>query len=308
MPAGIFKEVWVADIKEKLFPEDSFMLQSVDDTPFADNRTVHRANAGANPGWKRNRQTVPAQIVVRQDEDASYDLDEITSDPTLIRDIEEVETAYDKRQSVLRSHINTLNLGSANWMQFRWAPTASANIILTSGGARPAVGTAYGATGNRKKLALAEIFKLAVLFDDMDVPQEGRNLLLPAAFYHDLVEDKWDALLQLQTEGSAVLKDGALLRLHRFNIFTRGKKNLLTYTNGTGTVRPPDAAPATGVRVAALAWHRDFVSCAKGEVKVFDNIDDATMYGSVFSALARTGGRPMYNDQTGIAAIVEDNA
>jgi hypothetical protein len=305
----IQKEVWAADIKEKLFPEDSFVAQSADDTPFADNKTVHRAVAGNLPNVVRNRATVPAGIERRTDEDASYDLDEFTSDPTLIRDIEEVEVNYNKRQSVLRSHIATINLRVANWMQYHWAPTPSANLIRTTGAARTAIATAVGATGNRKKLLLADIFKLAALFDDMDLPENGRNLLLPAAMYTDLVEANWATLLQLQSEGSAILKDGSMMMLHGFKIYKRGAKNLLTYTNaGTPVKRTPEAGTLTSANAAALAWHSDFVTRAKGEVKVFENLDDATMYGSVFSALVRAGGRAQYPDFLGVAAIVEDAA
>lgn len=305
----IQKEVWAADIKEKLFPADSFLAQSVDDTPFADNKTVHRAVAGAVPGVARNRQTVPAAIQRRTDDDASYDLDEFTSDPTLIRDIEEVEVNYNKRQSVLRSHLNTINLQVANWMQYHWAPTPAANIIRTTGSARAAIASTFGATGNRKKLLLADIFKLAALFDDMDLTEQNRNLLLPSAMYNDLVEANWATLLQLQAEGSALLKDGSLMMLHGFRIWKRGGKNILTYTNaGTPVKRLPDAATLSTANAAALAWHPDFVTRAKGEVKVFENLDDATMYGSVFSALVRAGGRAQYPDFLGVAAIVEDAA
>lgn len=306
---AIQKEVWQADIKEKLFPDDSFVAQSDDESVFADNKTVHLAIAGANPNTVRNRTVVPALVTRRTDADNSYDLDEFTSDPTLIRDIEEVEVNYNKRQSVLGSHTKKLNLDVANWMQYHWAPTLAANMIRTTGSARAAIGDAFGATGNRKKLALAEIFKLSVLFDDMDLPADGRQLLLPAAMYNDLVEANWATLLQLQAEGSAILKDGSLMSLHGFKVWKRGKNNLLTYTNaGTPVVRTPDAAALTSVNVAALAWHRDFVARAKGEVKVFENIDDATMYGSIFSALVRAGGRKQYLDQTGVAAIIEDAA
>lgn len=305
----IQKEVWAADIKEKLFPSDSFLMQSVDDTPFADNKKVHRAVAGDNPTVVRNRATVPAGILRRTDEDLEYELDEFTSDPTLIRDIEEVEVNYAKRQSVLRSHLNTINLKVANWMQYHWAPTPSANILRTTGASRAAIATPFGATGNRKKLTFADIQKLAELFDEMDVAETNRQLLLPSAMYNDLVSEKFDVMLRLQAEGQAVLRDNSLMMLYGFKIWKRGKNNILTYTNaGTPVKRQPDAATLTTANAAALAWHPDFVCRAKGEVKVFENLDDATMYGSVFSALVRAGGRAQYGDYLGVAAIVEDAA
>lgn len=303
---AIQKEIWQADIKEKLFPDDSFLAQSEDESAFSDGKTVHLAVAGNNPATVRNRMTVPATVLRRTDSDNSYDLDEFTSDPTLIRDIEEIEVNYNKRQSVLGSHNKTLGLQVANWLQYRWAPTQAANMIRTTGADRAAIGTTFGATGTRKKVQIANIFSLASLFDDMDLPQDGRNLLLPAAMYNDLVADNWTTLLQLQVQGAATLADNSLMMLFGFKIWRRGKNNLLTYTNaGTPVVRQPDAATLTSVNVAALAWHNQFVSRAKGDVKVYENIDDATYYGSVFSAMVRSGGRKQYLDETGVAAIIE---
>lgn len=303
---AIQKEIWAADIKEKLFPVDSWMLKSQDDSVFSDGKKVHRAVAGTLSGSVRNRQTVPAQIQRRTDADTEYQLDEFTTDPTLIQDIEEVEVNYQKRQSVLLQHTRQLNLDVANWMQYNWGPSGAANIIRTTGADRSAIASEFGATGTRKRLIVDQIFTLATLFDDMEVPEENRQLLLPSAMYNDLVQDNWQVLLRLQAEGKAALVKGEVMNLFGFALTKRGKKNLLTFTNaGTPVKREPGSAALTSANAGALAWHPDFVTRAKGEVKVFENIDDATTYGSVFSALARAGGRALYPDGTGVAAIVE---
>jgi len=303
---GLQKEVWAADIKEQLFPSDSWMVESEDDSVFSDGKKVHRAVAGSLPGSARNRQTVPAQINRRTDQDTEYELDEFTTDPTLIQDIEEVEVNYQKRQSVLRQHTRQLNSDLAKWMAYNWAPEGSSAYIRTSGADRAALGTQFGATGNRKRINVADIFKAAQLFDDMEVPEEGRNILIPTGMYYDLVEAHWQDMLQLQAEGKAVLANGEVMKLFGFKLYKRSAKNLLTYTNAaTPVLRAPDASPLNTVNAAALCWHRNFVTRAKGDIKVFENIDDATMYGSVFSALARAGGRHYYPDFTGVAAIIE---
>ena len=303
---AIQKEIWAADIKEQLFPENGFVYLSQDDSVFSDGKKVHRPIASTIEAAKRNRQTIPAAIKRRIDADAEYELDEFTMDPIVIQDIEEVEVNYGKRTSVLRQQMNQLNLDVAKWMNYHWAAEVSGSIIRTGGADRAAVASAFGATGNRKKIRIDEFIKLAQLFDDMEVPEEGRQILVPTSMYYDLVSDHWQDMLVLEKEGRAALGKGEIMNLFGFRVWKRSAKNLLTYTNAATPVRrTPDALPLPGANAAALAWHPDFVTRAKGDVKVFENIDDAVMYGSVFSSSTRAGGRKFYDDGTGVAAIVE---
>jgi hypothetical protein len=303
---AIQKEIWAADIKEQLFPDNSFVALSQDDSVFSDGKKVHRAVSGTIDPAVRNRATVPAVIKRRVDADTEYELDEFTSEPVLIQDIEEVEVNYQKRGSVLRQQMLQMNLDVAKWMNYHWAAENASTIIRTGGADRAALATNFGATGTRKTIRVDEFIKLAQMFDDMEVPEEGRNILVPTGMYYDLVANHWKDLLVLQAEGKAALAKGEIMNLFGFRVWKRSSKNFLTYTNaGTPVRRTPDAANAVTANAAALAWHPDFVTRAKGDVKVFENIDDATMYGSLFSSLVRAGGRKFYPDGTGVAAIVE---
>lgn len=301
---GLQKEVWASDIKEKLFPDNAFQSLAIDDSLYVENSKVNLANAGTLPAVVRNRATLPANVNTRADVDINYDVDEFTSDPTLIQDIEEIEVNYNKRQSVLMSHIKQLNLNMANWMQYWWAPTASANIVRTTGSNRNAV--ISGATSTRKILQLADIFSARGILDDMDVPEEGRVLLIPAYMYNDLLAAEKTSLVNLQTTGESLIQNGEIVKLLGFRIIKRGKNNVLSYTNaGTPVPRTPDAAALTSANAAALCWHPDFVRRALGAIKVYANEDDPTLYGSAFSTMARAGGRKAYSDETGVVSIVE---
>lgn len=302
-------EVWAADIRGKLFPDDSFLVQSVDDSMWVNDRKVHTAEDGEEPEVEVDGVTVPMPVGKRQDVDNEYTMRTYRTRPIVVEDTDAIEVAYDKRASVLRQHVNVLNRNISNMMMFDWAPTLATNILRTTGAARPAIGSAFGATGNRKKLLIAEILKLHSYFNDMDVPQDGRNLLLPSPMYDDLVEGNWKDLVNLQATGESLIKDGQLLRLFSFKLWIRGSKNVLTYTNaGTPVPRSPKAAALTSANAAALAWHRDWTRRAKGGVTVYSNEKDPTFQGDVFSARVRAGGRKVSADQTGIVAIVEDAA
>ncbi len=301
---GLQTEVWARDIKEKLFPEDSFMNQAVNDDPWVNHKTVHLPQAGALPEVVRDRGSYPAAPSQRVDTVTEYTLHEYTSTPTHIADIEEVETSYAKRNSVVTSHGTEINKLIANWMAYEWAPDLAANLVRTTGSDRDT--NVIGATGTRKDLTIEDIMSAKRIMDDMDLPAMGRNMLLPAHMYNNLIEANWKDLLAMETTGRARIADGNLLVILGFNIFLRGKKNILTYDNAATPVkRDPQAAVLATANAAALCWHKDFVRRARGAVKVYNKIDDPSYYGSIFSAMARAGGRKAYADGTGVVSIIE---
>lgn len=301
---AIQTEVWARDIADALFPAESFVMKAVNDDPWVNNKVVHRANAGAVPSVVVNRNVYPAVAALRTDIDGNYSLDELTSDPTHIPDIEEIETNYDKRMSVLTTHINELNKQAGNHLAYKWGATLAANIIRTTG-ANTAANTP-GATGNRKKLTLTDLMQAKQLLDDMEAPYEGRHILLPASMYNNLVIDNKTELMSADFRSEATIKDGVVVKIFGFNVFTRGKKNVLRYTNAGTPVRilPATAGAATD-NAAAICWQEGFVARAKGAVKIYSDIDVPQYYGSVFSAMARIGGNKVYTDETGVVSIVE---
>jgi len=301
---AIQTQVWVREIKEQLFPSNAFITRAISDDAFVNHKQVNLPQAGALPGVERNRTVLPASISGRTDSVADYTIDEYTSDPTVIQDIEEIETSYEKRQSVLRQHINQLNLKMANWMQYHWAATSGDFIVRTSGANRTAA--ISGATGTRKKITLDDIFGVKNLMDDLDIPEEGRVCLLPSYMYNDLMNDEKSTLLSLEFSGRARVQDGMLNNLLGFELYKRGKNNVLSYSNAATPVpRDPEASALITANAAALFWHPDFVRRALGTIKVYSDEDKPEWYGSIFSTMARAGGRKAYSDGTGVVALVE---
>lgn len=297
---AIQKQVWIADIASNIFPDNTFTARSVDDSQYVSNKTVNLPQSGNKPNSERNRSIIPAQIVQRVDAVETYDIEEFTTDPTLIRDIEEVEVSYDKRQDVLMDHNETLRTDVANYLSYVWAPATAAAIFDTTGtGTRP--GAAPGATGTRKVFTRADILKLKAAMDAQDIPADDRVLLLPSAFYNDLLADT--QLLSSDFMGSGNIPSGAIARVFGFALYLRS--GAARYAAASNTPKDPAAIAAATDNAAAIAWHPRFVRRAMGEIKVFANEDQATMYGSVFSALVRAGGRPRYTNGRGVFAVRE---
>ena len=91
------KQVWLNTIVENFFPDNSFATKSIDDSVFVSNKTVHIPNAGAPSGVEINRTQKPASVNQRTDQDLTYDMDELTTNPIYIPNIDTVELSYDKR-------------------------------------------------------------------------------------------------------------------------------------------------------------------------------------------------------------------
>ena len=155
-------EVWVNDIQDNLFAGNEFVKTGTDHSGFISDKTVHVPQAGANPAVKKNRAVFPAPITERADTDLTYTLNDYTTEPVRIGDVEDIQNSYSKRTSVFGQHIQTLGDVIGNHTAFEWAASGAGNVFNTSGSA---VGTALapGATGNRLALLLDDILKLKMV-------------------------------------------------------------------------------------------------------------------------------------------------
>ena len=296
------KEIWLSTIQENFFPDNSFMVRSIDDSQFVSNKTVHVPNAGTPSGVKINRTDAQkgsnAGMAKRTDTDLTYDIDELTTNPVYIPNIEMVELSYDKRQSVLANDRQQLQDTAAQNLLYKWY--VKANAIETTGSAR-AAHTSSTATGNRKAITKADVLALSIKFNENNVPMDGRTLLLDATMYADLLDNLTGTELSAFL-ASANAQNGTLGRLFGFDVMMRSQvlkckanKDLLEYS---------DTAIAAECAVG-LAWQKNCVSRALGETKMFDNTDDPTWYGDIYSFLVRMGGSPRRYDKLGIVPIVE---
>lgn len=299
---AIEREIWRQDIVEALFGENPFLNRAtIADEFVLQGKVVHIPQAGAASGVVKDRSSLPATVTQRTDVDVTYALNEFTTNPILIRNIDKLQLSYDKRQSVAGQDIAALTELVADWVLRNWAPSAAGNIVRTTGADRLGEVNAT-ATGNRKKFTKEDILALQKKMNKDNVPKKGRVLLLPSEFLADLLED--EDLIKRDNAKEADYKEGVVLRLYGFEIMERSK--VLTYTNAaTPVVKDPGAAGAATDNSAALAWHPIAVERAMGDITTFENTNDPTYYGDIYSFLLMMGGRIRRSDAKGIYAIVE---
>lgn len=293
------KEIWINSIQENFYPDDSFASKSVDDSSFVTNHTVHIPNAGKPSGVEVNRTKKPAEISERTDQDLTYDIDELTSNPIYIPNVDTVELSYDKRQSVIANDRQELQRVVNQNLLYRWAKNAS--LIKTTGAASDAH-TSDVATGQRKKFSKAEVMAAMIRFNKDNVPMQGRYILLDAAMYAELLDDLTDKELSAFLN-SANAQEGIIGRLYGFSFMQRSEVLRVDSKNAILKWTEDDTADECA---AALAWQEGCVSRAMGDVKMFQKMDDPTYYGDIYSFLVRTGGSMRRYDKKGVLLIAED--
>ncbi|MDO5607636.1 MAG: P22 phage major capsid protein family protein [Capnocytophaga sp.] len=293
---AIQKEIWMSTIVEGLFADNSFASKAFNADEFVtQGKTVHVPNAGAASGVEKNRSTFPATVSTRQDVDLTFPLDEFTTNPIRIPHAETVELSYNKRESVISQDraklIETVNEA----LLHSWFPEV-ANSIDTSGASVAA--HTPSATGNRKLFTKADVKRAMVKFNAQNIPQTERYLLVDAEMYSQLL-DSLTSQEAYAFHASVDVKNGVVGKLYGFDILMRSTVGVFSAT-GKKAWGAVGAATDAGV---ALAWHKNSVCRALGEINVFDNISDPTYYGDIYSFLVRCGGRPMRNDVKGLLVI-----
>jgi hypothetical protein len=302
-------EIWQDYISKNLFKDDAFIMRAYNaDRYVLAGKVVHIPQAGSKPGVTRNRQNLPAAVVVRGDTDVTYAIDEFTSDPVLITNAETIELSYDKIADVLSDHLETLNNTAADWMLYNWIANLSGGgslppLIRTTGGARAGVD---GQTGNRKIFTKDEIKRARLRFNKQGIAKTGRMALLDSEHMNDLMSDL--DLLKRDYANELDIKNGVIVRLFGFDIMERSDVALYNHNGGNPTIKLPGSVVNTTDHKASLFFQQNAVERAIGDIKFFENKQDATYFGDIYSALVRAGGRKRRADAAGTMVCVEDNA
>lgn len=301
---AITKELWAAYIIGNLFKGNEFLNDAFNADEYVLNgAVVHIPQAGAKPAATKNRSSFPAASVQRTDTDITYPLDNYTTDPTLILEAEKSELSYDKMDSVMGEHVETLRELVGDDMLIKWAPSVATQIIRTTGGAVAA--HLDSAIGNRKKFLKEDLKAARKLMNKHNIPQEDRYAIISSDMIDQLLDDSDLKARDGMKGGELNLPDGVITKLYGFYI--RERSTVLVYNNaGTPVVKALGAAAAATDNDAVLCYQKNCIERSMGTVTMFENEGDPNNYGDIYSALVKMGGRKRRSDGKGVVAIVQD--
>lgn len=306
-------EIFATYIVEKLRKTNPHLQYAVDESSSVlGGSVVHIPQAGNSPSVVKNRSSFPATAVQRGDSHITYALDVFTTDPTHVTWHEENENSYDKTDSVLTDHVETLAESVGDWMIYNWVhglkmdntgayvadTIPSANIIATSGDAT-AVNAEDGQTGTRKAFSYKDLQKAQGMMDKAKVAKGNRYAMIESYQMQQFI-DSLSSNQMAAFQQTADLANGVVGTFATFKILERSSVLALS---SAGVIRTPGAALEATDNLGSICWQMNSVAKALGDTKPFQNVDDPTYYGDIFSALVKTGGRCRRADWKGVIVI-----
>jgi hypothetical protein len=287
--ADLAKQIWIRQLMEKFYAESGHLMRSQDMTQFVDYNTINLGDAGADPEVLIDNSTYPIPVEEREDSPLEIPLSRFRTKNTVIRDAESVELSYDKMESVIRGHRNSLIETTAAKATHAWAPAADGSytpVIQTTG-------SASDFETSRKAITIADIANAKRKLDLLKVPQNGRILVLHPTHQGDLL--KADSALQ---KAFANLKTGEIYTLFGFAIYVSTLTAVYNKNTGAKVAYGAAAAPSTD-SVSSLFYHEAEVMRADGDVKMFARLNDPEADGDIIGFSKRFIGLPIRNKYQG---------
>lgn len=282
------KQVWISQIMEKFYPEATFLTHAKDFSSFVENDMINLSEAGVDPDVLVNNTTYPIVVKQRTDTPLSIELDLFETENTLVRRPDTIELAYDKLESVIMGHRNSLRTKTSTKAAHAYAPennTANTPILETTGD--------NDGDGN-KRLVPENILKLKRKYDELDYPLDKRFLVLDPRHVEDLL------IYDLKLFKDIVdLTNGQPKRFAGFNILQFTKNPIFT---GANVKKAWGAAAAPTDKFSSFSFYGDEVMKSVGNMHMYATVDDPKERGTTLGFDMRFVAMPIRNK--GIGAIL----
>ena len=260
--AGVNKEIWIDKLKENFFNKYEWLSGVQDWSEWVEYNTINFAISGANPTILKNNVTWPIVAAQRTDTAGTVVLDTYDSTTTRVRDLEEVETSYSKLESVIRQHKDSLLEAIVTECLWNYSPATLALGAFSTTGALRAVAIGIQDTA-AKKMTIADVATIQERWDVLNLPQEGRVLVLNPYHRNDLM----NADVSLFKEFTN-LKKGEALPMFGIDVYTAA--NTPVYAHTTLAKAAYGAAPAAATDcVASVAFIQGEVMKAMGSMDMY---------------------------------------
>ena len=279
MPSGVFqagiaKEIWTDILMEGFYPKDDFLSWSRDMSELVEYNTINLAEAGVDPNLLIDNAVYPIAAATRTDVPKQLVLRTLDTDSTIVRNLEKMEVAYGKMESVVRGHRNVLRKGAIQLALHFWAPQSNSTYT-------PVLGATGALLNGRRQLQFEDILDLLAKFDNMDVDMASLAMTLHPYHKADLMKADMKLYKDMMTTGQVFgLKLFSNSQTPRFNAATGAKVAF-------------QAAPAGTDTISSTIWSKDEVMKADGSVDVFAKYNDPDQKGDVINFQKRFVALPL---------------
>jgi hypothetical protein len=305
----VLKRHFSSDVQERLFPDNTFYATAQSDAAGIDTLEIEiPQDEDGDIEVIENPTKFPIESMTEEDKRLTYGAKLLVTRPHTITWENQLLTSYDKRAAKSRKHEGSIQTQLANNIMHDWATTKEAFKFLTSGASRTA--SAPGATGNRKRAVDTDFLKVFSLFNSLNIPMEQRIVVVNSAIFEDLITISKDYVKGSDTKSIVdSLMKGAMGQIYGFNVFMRSQTTSFT-NDAVPLKKAPKAAKAATDCASAIFFHPKFVRYIKGTVMVnADPYNKPELAGGRnFNLMVRGGGATSRLSETGVAALIEDEA
>lgn len=192
----MLKEIFAAIILALFYPDGGWLNELTSMDHMVEYNKINLSQVGADPEVVKDNATWPLTPTTRTDSGIEIPLATFDTKPTHVSNVEELETSYDKCQSVVMQHAAALRTKAMLSAAYNIAPSSNSSdhpVIATSGSNR--------GDGN-KALKYTDILKLRTAFNKANYPMEGRVLVLCPEHEEDLLAEDVERYNRMMTTGT----------------------------------------------------------------------------------------------------------
>lgn len=260
--AGVYRELWTGEMVKRLRGGlvASWLDGIPDNSNLVENDVIHLVDVGVDPDVLVNNTTYPIEEQALNDADIPIGLDKFQTKVTPITDDELHALSYDKMARVIESHGNAIDdakFGKAAHSICAASNTATTPVLKTTG----EVVTETG----RKRLTRQDLIDLKAALDKLQVPAEGRRLVLCPDHVNDMLG--WSEAFQRQYNLDNA--NGKVARLYGFDIYEFAANPLYTTA---GAKKAYGATASAGEFQCSFAFYTNRIFKATGSTKMYHSL------------------------------------
>lgn len=254
--AGVLTEIWTGELIKALRAGiNATWLDGIPDySRYAENDVIHLIDVGGDPDVLINNTTYPIPIQDINDSDVAISLDKYQTKGTRVTDDEMYASSYDKMTSLKERHAMAILVNKFKKAIHALAPQNNTNktpVILTSG----------ENDNGRRRITIKDIIALKDKFDKMEVPTDGRRLVLCSDHVNDLLLSDQKFATQYYNYTT-----GKIANLYGFEVYEYVS---CPYFTTAGAKKSFSATVGSTDRQASVAFYLQRMFKASGSTKMY---------------------------------------